>query len=452
MHDGITRRNFVKYAGAATAAGGLAGQAAADSATSSNLTAQEDGERPLQWIGPDWAIQDGQVERFVEMTDIETNATRVTIPTAQQRVLGGERETLDVLSLDTSGIGAMIEHEAHYPLETADLDAWDEDTISELFTDPASRLEHLGAQTDTILDTLWEDEERTTLRFPPYNYNFDAMGYNPQFVDDVSQWSALFDEQYEGEAIIGETAAITIPQAMMHLLDNDMIDGEIGDLNNPTTDQLDTAIDFLIEQKAAGQFRTTWEGYGESVTVMAAEEAVIGDLWQPAAMDVRREGTPCTYATMEEGIQGYRFWYGGMTPLNPGAVNRNNLEEVITLLNDVHWGAWFPRYIQGWGYSVPHYPNTDLVRDGSDESGDGMGPEYYDWAYEGEATYEPVDEPALFDPQEYDWSDEEGDPDEDGSVRDSGPIEERIDRIGFFQIWPDNAEHMTDRWRDFLAA
>ena len=40
----------------------------------------------------------------------------------------------------------------------------------------------------------------------------------------------------------------------------------------------------------------------------------------------------------------------------------------------------------------------------------------------------------------------------DGGVRDSGPVEERIDRIGFFQIWPDNATYMLDRWEDFTTA
>jgi hypothetical protein len=233
-----------------------------------------------------------------------------------------------------------------------------------------------------------------------------------------------------------------------------MIDAEVGDLNNPTQDQLDTAIDFLIEQKTSGQFRSTWTSYGTSVNLMSSEEAVIGDLWQPAALDTRRAGTPCTYATMEtgqNGVQGYRYWYGGIVPTSPGANDRNNVAEVYELL-DIHYGARFPAFIQGYGYSVPHYPNTELVRDGSDDTGDGMGPEYYDWAYEGGATYDAVDEPALFDPLSYEWADSEGEPADDGAVRDSGPIEERIDRIGFFQIWPDNASYMTEQWRDFTSA
>lgn len=436
--SGINRRNFVKGASAAAAAGlaGCIGGGGSD-----------DG---LRWIGPAWAARDEQAAKYSEMTGNEIDVTTATIPTVQQRLLGGENSSIDAYSVETSGAGALAD--VTIPTPTDELDNWDETQVSDAFTNPGERLSYLGAQTETINDLLWADDEQTELQFPPHAYNFDAVGYNPKFVDEASRWSALFDEQYEGQSVIGETAAITIPQALMHMVDTDMVDGDIGDLNNPSQEQLDAAIDFLIEQKEAGQFRTTWEAYGESVTQMAGEEAVIGDLWQPAAMDVRREGTPCTYATMEGGIQGYRYWFGGIAPVDPGARERDNLGAVRSLLNDVHYGAWYPGFVQGWGYSVPHYENDELVRDGSDDSGEGMGAEYYDWAYRGESTYDAVDEPALFDPQEYDWSNEEGDPSSDGSSRDSGPIEERFDNIGFFQIWPDEADYMQDRWGDFLAA
>lgn len=460
----VNRRNFMKYAGTTAAAGMLAGCAGSNSGTEnssssgseteSSSSSTGEGERPVEWMATAWGGREGQVAKFEEMTGIDLNTTTATIPTIQQRILGGERESVDAYTVESSGAGALAQaNDATLPVPTDALDNWNEDQISDAFTAPGDRLSHLGEQTETINDLLWADEEQTELLFPPHVYNFDAIGYNPKFVDDVSLWSALFDEQYEGKVSIGETASITIPETLMHLVDNDMTDGDVGDLNNPSKDQLDAAIDFLIEQKKAGQFRATWTAYGASVTQMASEEAILGDIWQPAAMDIRRQGTPCTYATMDASdIQGYRYWYGGIGVTNPGAEKRGNVAEIQQLINDVHYGAWFPGFIQGWGYSVPHYENKELVRDGSDESGDGMGPEYYDWAYEGKATYDAVDEPALFDPQQYDWSDEEGTPNQNGSIRDSGTIEERFDNSGFFMIWPDNADHMLERWRDFQAA
>ncbi|WP_416841414.1 extracellular solute-binding protein [Haloferax sp. DFSO52] len=474
MSRGISRRNFMLGVGATsgtlalagctgggdnggdTNGGGNGGGGSDGTTTSGNGGGGgSSGERPVRWMGPAWAVRDGQSSKFTEITDIPIEVTNADIPTTQQKLLSGDRETFDAFSIDTSGAGAITkDNNASLTVPKDSLDKWDEEKITPLFTDPGERVGYLGAQTDTILEELWADDERTELLFPPHVYNFDAIGLNPKLVDEsaVNKWSALFDPQYEGKVAMGATSAITIPEALMHMLDNDMIDGNVGDLNNPTEDQLDAAVDFLIKEKQRGQFRSTWVAYGNSVNLMSSEEAVLGDIWQPACLDVRRAGTPCTYATMSAGVQGYRYWYGGIAPLNPGATNRNNVDVVHTLINDVHYGAWFPGYIQGWGYSVPHYPNKELVRDGSDESGQGMGPEYYDWAYEGQATYQAVDEPGLFDPQQYDWSMEEGEPDANGQVRNSGPVEERIDRIGFFQIWPSNADYMLELWKQFTSA
>ncbi|WP_227738994.1 extracellular solute-binding protein [Halorientalis pallida] len=442
-------------AGASTALAGCSGGSDDQNLEEARSDSMDEGSRPLTWIGPAWAARDGQAELYKEVTGIDIETTTAAVPTVQQRVLGGEASSFDAFSAETSGAGALVnDNSVHIPVPTDDV-SWESDTISDLFSSPADRLEHLGTQTETINEILWQDEEQTELKFPPHVYNFDAVGYNPEYVDEANLWSDVFDDQYEGRVALGATASITIPEALMHLVDQGMVDGKVGDLNNPTEEQLDAAIDFLIDQKTSGQFRSTWTAYGQSVNLMASEEAVIGDLWQPAALDTRRSGTPITYSTMstgQKGLQGYRYWYGGISPTKAGAGgSRSNYAEIAKLI-DIHYGANFPRFIQGYGYSVPHYPNTDLVRNGSDDTGEGMGPEYYDWAYEGQATYDPVDEPALFDPQSYDWADEEGEPSDEGGVRDSGTIEDRIDKVGFFQIWPDNASYMTDRWREFTSA
>jgi hypothetical protein len=47
---------------------------------------------------------------------------------------------------------------------------------------------------------------------------------------------------------------------------------------------------------------------------------------------------------------------------------------------------------------------------------------------------------------------EEGSPHNDGQVRDQGSISERIERTGIFQIWPDNADYLLERWEEFEQA
>jgi len=446
MSNSISRRNFMKAATAGAVGTSLAGCLGTGGSGSDSGT--------VQWLAPAWAAREGQAEKVAEVTDYDAEIANENNPTVQQEMLSGGNETYDAVSHDTVlGPAFTVDNDLTESIPTEDIDRWDEDSISDAFTDPENTFSHLGAQTEKISEFLWEDpNQQEELRHPPHAYNYNGVGYNPKMVDgNPSEYSALFQDKYQGEVAMGAAPSITAQETLAHLWDRDMIDADIGDLNNPTEDQIDTLIDFLVEQKNSGQFRSTWVSYGTSVNLLAGEEAVIGDLWQPAVLDVRRSGTPCRYATMEQDGQGYQWWWGGIIPTKPGASNNDNMDAVTELLN-MHYGAWYISFVQRWGYPTPNYPNKELVRDGSDETGEGMGPEYYDWAYEGKATYDPVDEPALFIPEEYDWSMEEGSPSNDGQVRDQGPISERIDRTGIFQIWPDNSEYLLDRWQEFEQA
>ncbi|WP_276273982.1 substrate-binding domain-containing protein [Haloarcula litorea] len=468
--SGVNRRNFMKFAGGAMASAALAGcsgdgndggnggngggNGSTDGdGTSGGSGGMQDGTRPLKWMGPAWGVRGGQGDKYTEVTGIETSITNAAIPETTRRILSGGRSNFDIVSNDSPGGSAMVlDNDATYAVSPSDLDRWESEYISDFFTNPVERVSYLDGQAEAMNELIYEDPETMEdLRWPPYVYAFDGPAYNPKHIDEVSEWSALFADEYQGRVALDAIPTVVMGETVLHLFDNDMIDIERGNLNNPSKDQIDTIIDFLIKEKQEGQFRSTWTSYGESVTLMASEEAWIGDLYRPACIDVRREGTPCEYANMTEGVQGYRSWFGGMAPLKPGANERNNVAEATELL-DMHYGAWFPGFIQQWEYCVPHYPNTDLVRDGSDETGQGMGPEYYDWAYRGERTYESVEQPALFDPMEYDWSMEESDPSPDGQKRDGPDIETRIDSIGFIQKYPDNAEYMNERWADFESA
>lgn len=457
MSDGINRRNFMKYSGGVAAGAAFAGCLGQDGDGGGDGSGGgddlESGERPVQWLGPAWAARDEQAQRFTDITGVDLDITNEDNPTVQQQMLSGANESFDAVSHDTVlGPAFTYDNDNTDPIATSDIERWSDENISDAFTNPEETFSDLGRQTDKMVEFLWEDpDQQEELRHPPHAYNYNGVGYNPALVDgEPNEYSALFEDRFHGEVAMGAAPSITAMETIAHLADRGMIEAEVGDLNNPTEDQIDVIVDFLVEQKAAGQFRSTWTAYGTSVNLLASEEAVIGDLWQPAVLDVRRAGTPCRYATMSR-EQGYQYWWGGIIPTNPGSRDRNNAAEVAELLN-FHYGAWYIGFVQRWGYPTPNYPNTDLVRDGSDETGDGMGPEYYDWAYQGEATYEPVDNPGLFLPEEYDWSMEEGSPHNDGQVRDQGSIADRIERTGMFQIWPDNADYLLDRWEEFEQA
>lgn len=417
-----------------------------------------DGERPIAHLGHITYAFPPQVEKFESLTGADLERTITSYNGIQQKLFSGGNETFDVAGFE--GIiarPALVFNEFSVGTPTSDLDTyseWSDDTISSIFTDPTSRLDYLGVQAELMERTFWKDpEEKTTLNMIPTNYNFDSVGYNPKHVEpgSVTTWSPMFDEQYQGQVALGAVHVISVAETIMHLMDKGTLDEDVDSVNNPSKEQIDAAVDFLIKQKDAGQFRALWGQVGRSAELMASEEAVIGNIWQPAVYSVRGNGTPCTYATMGTGIQGFALTTGGFIPTSPGAENRGNVDEAVAWAH-MHHGAWYPGFVQGrTGYSVPHWPNEDLVRDGSDATGEGMGPEFYDWAYKGKRTYDDVDEPALFQPSEYDWSSEEGDPSSDGQKRDGGDAETRANRVGTWYTWPDEGDHLASRWAEFTG-
>lgn len=488
MSDGISRRNFAKYAGVLGAAGlagcaggnggdgggnggadggggggggsggngGGNGGGGGDGSGGNGGSGMESGSRPMQWIGPSWAIGDAQDQKFTEVTGIELNHTTASGVTAVQQVLSGLNETFDAAAHSAHVGSAMtLANPTVETIPTSDLDKWGEGMISEIFLNPSEGLPAMGEQADILSNHIYDDpEEKSDLLMPPHVFNLDAIAINPKQVSrSTNTWSALFDRQFQGQTAFCDIAIIGGLEAMMHAKDNNIIDISLANLNNPSEDQIDQLIDFLVKEKQAGQFRTTWQTFGNSINIFASEEAIVADLWQPAVYGTRAEGTPCIYATHPQNtIQGEMFWYGGIMPLTPGVHNRDNYDEVLSLIEEIHWGAWFPRHIASVGYMTPNYIREDLVRDGSDETGQGMGPEYYDWSYQGVGTYEPIDQPTLFVPSEYDWSMEEGSPSSDGKIRDGGSLSERLDRTTTMWIFPENGPYLQEEWKRFRSA
>lgn len=466
----ISRRNFMKYGGAAAVAssaalagcsgdGGSNGTTQSTGTTSGGSGGLEDGERPLKGAGLAPFQQDQVASKYESVTGISLEWTNVPLPSLQSKLIGGGlAESTDMVSTDQTQMPTLYEQDVVQSVPVSELDKWNEDDISPLLTKPTETVGYLEEQADRIADIIWEDNEtKENLSFAPIQVGFDGVQSNPKFVDEgsITKWSALFDDQYKGEALFDAVSSIGGLEALSHLVDNDIVDGTIGDLNNPTKEQIDGIVDFCVKEKKAGQFRTTFTSLGTAINVMANEEAVVGDMWQAGVFAVRGQGTPIEQGDLgtESQLQGYRNFLGSTMPTNPGASDRNNLDEVYEYFDKIIYGAWFPGFFKRQlAFNAANYPNRDLVRGGSDESGEGMGPEFYDWAFDGKATYEAVEDPYLFQPSEYEWSMEEGEPSSDGKVYERGSMEDRISRIGFSQVFPDNGVYLQEEWQAFNNA
>lgn len=448
--DGITRRSVMKSAAGLAAGASLAGC----------FGGGNDGKKgSISHLGHITYAWPEQEKKFESISDFGVDRTIVSYASIQQKLFSGGNKTFD--SAGFEGIiarPALVFNDFSVPTSPDDLDTyttWNEQNIADIFTKPTERLSQIGAQAKLLEETVWADpKEKTKLNMIPINYNCDSVGYNPKHVEpgSVESWSPMFDDKYSGQVALGAVPVISVAETIMHLMDKGVMDEDVDAINNPSQDQIDTAVDFLISQKNAGQFRSLWGTTGRASQLMSSEEAVIGNIWRPSVLSVRESGTPCSYATLGKGVQGFALTTGGFIPTKPGSKQRGTTDQVVSW-SHFHHGAWYADFVQKkTGYSVPTYKNKELVRDGKDETGTGMGPEFYDWAYEGKKTYDAVDEPTLFQPSKYDWSMEEKSPSKDGQKRDGGSIETRTDNVGTWYTWPDKGDHLSKRWTEFTSA
>ena len=463
MRDGVTRRNFVRGAGVAAGAAlaGCTGSSGSDSSgtgSSGNDSSgnESSGQRPVKYLGILPYAFEEEVNKFEDYAGWDLSVKTTSLSSVTTEILGGGAQTYDMAGGDATVIKALQEGNALHEVPVNRLDRWEEDKIADVLTKPQERLDYLGDQAKQLSELLWADaSKKEKLALAPVVFGHDSVASNPKKVDPSTEkeWSILFDDRFNGRSMVTTNAIIGASEVLMHLLDNDMIEGEQSTINQPTEEQIDAVVDFLIKQKDAGQFRKLWTSSGTSTNLLANEEVYVGDPWQVGVMQCRRKGTPCQYNTLVGGVQGYRFWVSSTHPTKPGATQRNNLDEVYKWLNELKYGAWYPGFVHSQvGYGTPNYANEELVRSGSDQIGEGMGPEFYDWAFRGKKTYKTIEEPFLFDPAEYEWSMEEGSPASDGKPRDEGSISLRNDRIGYFQLYPENGDYLLEQWKQFTSA
>ena len=80
------------------------------------------------------------------------------------------------------------------------------------------------------------------------------------------------------------------------------------DIKNPddmTADEFKKVIDFLIEQKKAGQFRVIWSSFQQAVDLIVNKEVYVIDCWEPMVFVAKSKGVDAVYADPKEG---YLLW------------------------------------------------------------------------------------------------------------------------------------------------
>jgi len=257
----------------------------------------------------------------------------------------------------------------------------------------------------------------------PTVYNADTLGIRPDLIKrPIDSWKELLNPEFKGKAAILNIPSIGIMDAAMVVEAMGLY--KYPDKGNMTKKEIDLTIKTLIEAKKAGQFRSLWKDFNESVNLMASGEVVIQSMWSPAVTAVRSKGIACTFQPLKEG---YRAWAAGFgLPATLSGKKLDGAYEFINWFLDGWAGAYLNR--QGYYSAVLETAKAKM--------------EPYEWAYWMEGK-----------PAEKDIKSPNGDLlHKAGGVRDGGSYEQRMGGIACWNALMDENTYMVQKWNEFVAA
>ena len=253
--------------------------------------------------------------------------------------------------------------------------------------------------------------------------NGDTLGIRPDLVGrKVNSWADILAPEFKGKAAIQDNPAIGVIDVAMALEARG--DVKYGDKGNMTRDEIDKTIKIMLDIKQAGQFRSFWSSFDQSVNLMASGEVVIQSMWSPAVAAVRSRGIPCTFQPLNEGYRGWGYTLGVMKH-----VDGLKLDCFHEYMN------WYTSGFEG----------SFIAREG-----------YYSAQPDNARKYlSPAEAAYWFDgkPAETDILSPFGKVMEKaGNVRDGGSMWERLGNIAVWNSVMDQDRYLTRKWNEFITS
>jgi putative spermidine/putrescine transport system substrate-binding protein len=190
--------------------------------------------------------------------------------------------------------------------------------------------------------------------------NADSFGYfpgkvgaNPDGTEELS-WALMFDsDKTRGRVGYDQTWTYSIGPAGLYL--TSLGRAKIADVSDMTGPEAKTVVDYLIERKRAGQFRTLHSAFEEQVQLLTSKDVDIINCWEPAVRDANKAlGDGATrYAYTKEGY----FKWGHGAYVASQAAGRGNLGNIYKVLNYFLDGEYRALQARDRGYAGP---NMDL--------------------------------------------------------------------------------------------
>jgi putative spermidine/putrescine transport system substrate-binding protein len=423
---GLTRRRLLK--GGAAAAGFAAGSGAMTGFPT--IWAQNIKDVVITHVGQSFSVIPQIAAQASKDLGFKIDMQTVDLNTQMNRLFT-QPDSIDIADVSINVVPDIMKKKIGLPIPVSKYKWWD--TSMPLFTKgeyPDGRKASVEGGAP-IKFQYYADKDGSKLSPTPTDYltsipsltNADTLGIRPDLVGrKIESWAELFNPQFKGKAALVDAPDIGILDAVMALEASGAM--KYGDKGNLTKPEIDQTMKLLIDLKKGGQFRSFWQNFDQSVSLMASGEVVIQSMWSPAVTAIRTRGIACTYVALKEG---YRGWGVSLVPLKH--LTGLKLDAALDYLNWYNSG-WQGAFIARQGYysSVPENARKFLE------------PYEWDYWYEGKPAEKDIHDPfgALMEKA--------------GNVRDGGALWQRMGNVAVWNCLMDEQRYLTKRWNEFIAA
>jgi len=423
---GLTRRRLLK--GGAAAAGLAAGSGAMTGFPT--IWAQNIKDVVITHVGQSFSVIPQIAAQASKDLGFKIDMQTVDLNTQMNRLFT-QPDSIDIADVSINVVPDIMKKKIGLPIPVSKYKWWD--TSMPLFTKgeyPDGRKASVEGGAP-IKFQYYADKDGSKLSPTPTDYltsipsltNADTLGIRPDLVGrKIESWAELFNPQFKGKAALVDAPDIGILDAVMALEASGAM--KYGDKGNLTKPEIDQTIKLLIDLKKGGQFRSFWQNFDQSVSLMASGEVVIQSMWSPAVTAIRTRGIACTYVALKEG---YRGWGVSLVALKH--LTGLKLDAALDYLNWYNSG-WQGAFIARQGYysSVPENARKFLE------------PYEWDYWYEGKPAEKDIHDPfgALMEKA--------------GNVRDGGALWQRMGNVAVWNCLMDEQRYLTKHWNEFIAA
>jgi putative spermidine/putrescine transport system substrate-binding protein len=279
MTSFFDRRSFVSGTGAALLAAGLP----------SLVRAQA-----LKVNFADIGVGDpGDWSKFSASSGAGVNLVAIgNAPSAVVNVLlaGGGKSTYDIINIVGGMQKPLVENNLIDPIDVSRLSNWNKNSyIKEYFAAGTPGFNFIGYK-DKVYGV-------------PTVLQGDSFAYLPEATGPLDSYGALFDPKFKGYVALEDNYTTAGQKTALYLKAS-----KLANIKNPddmTAAEFKTVVDFLIEKKRAGQFRTLWSSFEQAVNLIVSKEVHVIDCWEPMVSAAEAKGVKSVYAQPKEG---YLLW------------------------------------------------------------------------------------------------------------------------------------------------